>query len=668
MRNNNIKAYFINGFSNLISYSFQANIVRLIGLSELYYNSKLFGVMKDSYPESAIKFGMRAFSLGSDYKFNRVLATRLLRLKMYDELINVEKEIIKSFPDDDIAISRIIEFGDGDFKEHLLRLAHDNDIDGINKIIESIGINDPNIWQDVISDSYLRTISNSFRPSSLNSDYQRTDRLYKSSFMLLKNDYPHIACMFGDKVKLPSRTFSNYLSNCYFRCGNISKSISVQNSENEKTKFRKSILDLSRKKGIDYQYAIDATKNKTKKVVYILHNSLPYFSGGYATRSNGVIGGIRDNGWDIEAISRLGFPNDTPKGPATGEVDYIDGIKYSLLIDDEFNVYSTPISEYLKEYGSRLADFYSDSPPAIFHGASFFMNGIAAVYAARKLGVKSVYELRGLQELSKISRHPYWNRSEHYQYYEMLETQAALDSDAVFAITQALKDEFVRRGVPEEKITVLPNGVHSDKFVPKDKDQSLLQHNGLTTETIIGFAGSFVDYEGLDILVEAVRVLTLRGIHNFKLILVGDGTYIGEVKSLVDRYNLDRYVIFTGRVPHKDVENYYSIFDICPLPRKGLPVCEMISPLKPFEAMAMAKTVVSSDVAALAEIIQDGVTGLLHEKDNPIDLADKLELLINNPELNTRLGSAARDWVVEERDWKVIAKRVDYVYKELLDN
>ncbi|MFV8387568.1 glycosyltransferase family 4 protein, partial [Vibrio parahaemolyticus] len=311
---------------------------------------------------------------------------------------------------------------------------------------------------------------------------------------------------------------------------------------------------------------------------------------------------------------------------------------------------------------------YRESPPAIFHGASFFMNGIAAVYAARKLGVKSVYELRGLQELSKISRHPYWGGSEHYQYYERLETQAALDADAVFAITQALKDEFIRRGVPSEKITVLPNGVHSEKFEPKEKDAQLLGRNGLTTETIIGFAGSFVDYEGLDILVEAVRILTSRGRNNFRLLLVGDGTYIDVVKSLVNEYGLEDYVTFTGRVPHEEVEDYYSIFDICPLPRKGLPVCEMISPLKPFEAMAMGKTVVSSDVATLAEIVQDGVTGLLHKKDDAVDLADKLELLIDDPELNKRLGKAAREWVVAERDWKIIAKRVDEVYKKLLNS
>ena len=416
----------------------------------------------------------------------------------------------------------------------------------------------------------------------------------------------------------------------------------------------------------DNEKFIDFNTNK-RSVVYLLHNSLPYFSGGYATRSNGVIGGIKDNGWDIRAISRLGFPNDTNKGPAKEVEHVIHGIHYGLLIDDSVDVYKTPADKYLVLYGEALYSELKKNPPKIIHAASFYMNGIAAVYAAKKLGCKSVYEVRGLQELSKISRHSYWQDSEHYELYKKMETQAALDADAVFTLTSALKDEFIRRGVPAKKISILPNGVHSDRFSPIPKNQEMLDALNLNDSVVIGFVGSFVDYEGIDILLKAIKICSDNNItQKFHLLMVGDGAYYSEAVQLADMLNINDIVTFTGRIPHDEVEKYYSIIDICPLPRKGLPVCEMVSPLKPFEAMAMGKVVISSDVAALAEIVNDGVTGLLHRKDDPNDLANKIEQLIMNPELRSRLGLAAREWVVAERDWKVIAKRVDTVYRNLL--
>ena len=167
-------------------------------------------------------------------------------------------------------------------------------------------------------------------------------------------------------------------------------------------------------------------------------------------------------------------------------------------------------------------------------------------------------------------------------------------------------------------------------------------------------------------MLESVRILKQKLDGEFKVLLVGDGVYFNEAKQLAKALKINDQVVFTGRVPHEQVEEYYSLIDICPFPRKGLPVCEMVSPLKPFEAMAMEKAVLSSNVNALTEIVKDKTTGLVFEKDSANDLAEKLELLITNKQLRKKLGRAAREWVVNERDWKVIANRVDKVYKKLL--
>lgn len=406
-----------------------------------------------------------------------------------------------------------------------------------------------------------------------------------------------------------------------------------------------------------------------EKVFYMLHNSLPYNSGGYATRAHGLISGVINN-WDVDCVMRYGFPQDRPglKDKPYAPVFKIDEITYRCMESKQGGYGELVIDDYLNTYKSSLLELCEKERPQILHAASNYMNGVVANSLAKDLGIKSVYEIRGLWEITRISRDPEWRDSEYFKMMASLEAQAANEADAVFTLTEALKNEMIQRGVTAEKITILPNGVDTTRFYPRPKSNYLVDKLGLSDEVIIGFVGSVVQYEGLEYLIHAASYLKGKTKKVFKLIVVGDGDVWESIKQLANELSLSNDVVFTGRVPHDSVEDYYSLIDICPFPRKGLPVCEMVSPLKPFEAMAMGKAVVSSDVAALAEIVQDGKTGLLHKKDDAEDLADKLQLLIENPELREQYGQAAREWVVAERDWKVIAKRVDAVYKKLIGN
>lgn len=404
-----------------------------------------------------------------------------------------------------------------------------------------------------------------------------------------------------------------------------------------------------------------------EKVFYMLHNSLPYNSGGYATRAHGLISGVINN-WDVDCVMRYGFPQDRPsfKDKLYTPVFKIDEITYRCMESKGDGYGKQVINDYLNQYKSSLLALCKEESPRILHAASNYMNGVVANSLAKDLGIKSVYEIRGLWEITRISRDPEWFGSEYFDMMASLEAQAANEADAVFTLTEALKNEMIKRGVAKHKISILPNGVDSSRFYPRPKNKVLAHKLGLNDEVIIGFVGSVVQYEGLDYLMQAAALLKSKTKQPFKIIIIGDGDVWDTIKNLADKLAIRQNVIFTGRVPHNEVEDYYSLIDICPFPRKGLPVCEMVSPLKPFEAMAMGKAVVSSDVAALAEIVQDEKTGLLHKKDDAEDLADKLQLLIEQPELCDQYGKAARDWVVAERDWKVLAQRVDAVYKTLL--
>ena len=321
--------------------------------------------------------------------------------------------------------------------------------------------------------------------------------------------------------------------------------------------------------------------------------------------------------------------------------------------------------DYVARYTDALLPLARAERPAILHGASNHWNGLAAVQTGRLLGIPSVYEVRGLWEVTRGSRDPEWARSDQYRYIARMEADAARGATKVLAITQALKDELVTRGVDEEKIVLVPNGVDSERFTPLPRDEELAAQLGVTGKTVIGYVGTVVDYEGLDLLLQAAA--TLRGRReDFHVLIIGDGAKLEELQASAAEQGLDDVLTFTGRIPHEEVARYYSIIDVTPVPRLPLPVCEMVSPLKPFEAMAMGKAVIASDVAALAEIVTPGINGLLHTKGSAESLTEQIETLLDDPELAARLGAQAREWVVAERDWKQLAAVVAGVYAEIV--
>ena len=210
-----------------------------------------------------------------------------------------------------------------------------------------------------------------------------------------------------------------------------------------------------------------------------------------------------------------------------------------------------------------------------------------------------------------------------------------------------------------------PNAIDSEKFKMIKRDKALEKELGVQDKPVIGYIGSFVEYEGLDLLLEACAMLKERHGDVFRLLLVGDGDTMQLLRRTSQFLQLEEQVIFTGRVPHDEVERYYSLIDIAPLPRKGYRVCELVSPLKPFEAMGAGKVLVTSSVRALAEIVDDGVTGLVFEKDNATDLAEKLELVLLDSGLRKKIGANANKWVRENHSWDVISKRVTDIYKQI---
>ncbi|ASK65533.1 hypothetical protein CFK39_06450 [Brachybacterium avium] len=410
-----------------------------------------------------------------------------------------------------------------------------------------------------------------------------------------------------------------------------------------------------------------AVDRRASRVLYFLHNSLPFNSAGYATRSHGLLAALGELGWDVDGVTRLGYPYDLPANaeiPDVPVVESIDDVVYRRLLAGREVEKKNPLYDYTERYSAAIKDLVAIERPAILHAASNHVNGLAAVTAANRLGLPAVYEVRGLWEVTRASRAPEWADSEEFRFLSRMEADAARGATRVIALTAALRDELIVRGVDREKIHVVPNGVDTSRFTPAPRDAALAAQLGLSEKTVIGYVGSIVDYEGLDVLLAAVGSLN-RGREDFHVLIVGDGAGLSELQGLVRELELDHVVTFTGRVPHGDVERYYSLIDITPFPRLPLPVTEMVSPLKPFEAMAMGKAVVASDVTALEEFIKPGINGLLHRKGDAESLTAQLAFLLDEPEQLLALGRSAREWVVGHRDWRHIAGLVAEVYADL---
>lgn len=400
---------------------------------------------------------------------------------------------------------------------------------------------------------------------------------------------------------------------------------------------------------------------------YLLHNSLPFNSAGYATRTHGILTSLRSKGWDVEGVTRLGFPYDMPGGNEVGSlspVETVDSVPYRRLSTEFVVPRKNPLQTYISRYSDAVVALAGDERPFLIHAASNHWNGLAAVTAARRLGVPSVFEVRGLWEVTRGSRNPGWADGGMYKFIAAMERDAARGADRVITITEALAEELVARGVQESKIVLVPNGVDSERFKPLERDTALAAQLGVSGKKVIGYIGSILDYEGIDLLLEAAAVLkTRRG--DFAVMLVGDGAEREALEAHAHMQGLDDVVLFVGRVPHEDVESYYSLVDIAPFPRHALPVCEMVSPLKPLEAMAMGKAVVGSSVQAISEMIDDGRTGLLHTKDDLDSLVNTLETLLDDESLREALGRQSREWVREQRNWDHLTRTIEDVYAEL---
>jgi glycosyltransferase involved in cell wall biosynthesis len=306
--------------------------------------------------------------------------------------------------------------------------------------------------------------------------------------------------------------------------------------------------------------------------------------------------------------------------------------------------------------------------PSLLHAASNYTNAVTALALGQKYQLPVIYEVRGFWEdtwLSRAANSRERADSELYQRSRALETQCMLAADLVVTLGEAMREEIVARGVPEEKILIVPNAVSEEFLRPLPDATALRAQLGIKPgEHVVGEVTSLVKHEGIGTLLEATQLLRSRGLP-VRALIVGDGPERPALQREAAGLGLGEAAIFTGRVPSAQVRDYHALLDVFVVPRTPDRVCQLVTPLKPVEAMASGLCVVASDVRALAEIIKPDVTGALTIPQDPLSLADSLEHLVGRPDLRQKLGDGAREWVAADRTWAHNAARYKDAYARL---
>jgi len=397
------------------------------------------------------------------------------------------------------------------------------------------------------------------------------------------------------------------------------------------------------------------------RILHILDHSAPLHSG-YTFRTLDILTQQRRMGWQT-------FQLTSAKQGVRVTVQDIDGWRFFRTPPPIGWWVRLPVMNHVGVIASlarRLRQIAGATRPQILHAHSPSLNAIAALLVGRALDIPVVYEVRACWEDAAVEHGTAKPGSLRYRLSRALETYALRRADAVTTICAGLQAEIAARGIAATRISVIPNAVDLARFSIHQGGRSILAHTmGLSGRLVLGFVGSFYSYEGLKVLIAAMPRM-LAAVPSLHLLLIGGGPDEESLRALVAELGLQHKVSFTGRVAHQKIADYYQLIDILIYPRLATRLTELVTPLKPLEAMAQGCLVVASDVGGHREMIEHGKTGILFTAGDANALADQVIQLLRQPGTWPALREQARAYVERERNWSVVASRYREVYERVL--
>lgn len=399
------------------------------------------------------------------------------------------------------------------------------------------------------------------------------------------------------------------------------------------------------------------------KILHILDHSIPLHSG-YTFRTRAILEQQRKLGWETAHITSSKHVADFQ------ETEKVDGLVFYRTRPSQSVLARLPLINQLDVINAltkRLDQVIAIEKPDILHAHSPSLNGIAAIRAGRKHNLPVVYECRAFWEDAAVDHGTSKEWGVRYRITRALETYTFKNADAVTTICSGLKGDIQARGIRADKITVIPNAVDLAHFSQRQdaNDLQLSDELKLTDKKVLGFIGSFYAYEGLLLLVNALPDI-LKKSPETRLLLVGGGPDDAKLKQLSDELGLQDKIIFTGRVPHSEVTRYYNLVDIFVYPRLHMRLTDLVTPLKPLEAMAQEKLVLASDVGGHKELIRDGENGRLFRAGDKTSLTSAALDMINQADESIDLRRSGLEYVEKERNWVVSVANYKNVYSTLV--
>src|SRR6202050_4379493 len=411
----------------------------------------------------------------------------------------------------------------------------------------------------------------------------------------------------------------------------------------------------------------EARPGKTRPwgVLHILDHSLPIHTG-YTFRSANILNEQRRRGWLPTALTSP--KHEASWKDAAPDWEEISGFRYyrtgpspavRLPFQSEIKL--------MRAVAKRIEHVARIEKPDILHAHSPVLNGLPALWVGDNLKIPVVYEIRAFWEDAAVDHRTYAENSLRYKMVRALETWTCRHVAQIAVLCNGLKQDLIARGIPEDKLTVVFNGINPDDFRLLDPDPRLGQRLGVSGKRVLGFIGSFYRYEGLSLLVDAIAKIAPQR-RDVVLLLVGGGEVESELHAQVERLGLQGSVIFPGRIAHEEIPGVYALVDVLVYPRFSMRLTELVTPLKRLEAMAMCKPLVASDIGGDWELIQNGQTGMLSKPGDVNELVAAMELLLDDAALRARLAMQGYDWVRANHSWQRTTSVYAYIYAKALQS
>ncbi len=398
------------------------------------------------------------------------------------------------------------------------------------------------------------------------------------------------------------------------------------------------------------------------RILHILDHSIPLHSG-YTFRTRAIIEQQQAMGWETFQVTSA------KQGATATQVEEVDGLVFYRTPPLSRMLARLPVVSQLaviSRLERPLHQVIEEVKPDILHAHSPALIGVAALRAGARFRLPVVYEVRAFWEDAAVDHGTSKEWGVRYRLTRRLETYVLKRADAITTICEGLRSDIIDRGIAAHKVTVIPNAVDAERFSMNGQaDPELQARLGITGKTVLGFIGSFYAYEGLILLLDAMPEV-LEEMPNVRILLVGGGPQEGRLRERVDELGLNEAVIFTGRVPHDTVQAYYNLIDVFVYPRLPMRLTDLVTPLKPLEAMAQGRLVLASDVGGHRELIRPGVNGELFRAGDVADLTSAVLGLLRNRGRWQSLHEGGRHFVESERTWPRSVANYDSVYATVL--